>query len=163
MEVKLISLEGIQALKKQKRNLFLFVGGTALIWAAFVVCLFLFQTRATQYLWIALGTVVTSLWLILLGYVFTKMYAPLNHYEKFSVEALSKERVINTVRVCQVHEEVQTYKGFRTLTLDGEEVDEQNRKMIFRYEFSEAVTLQVNHVYEVEAYDDVVVRIRELS
>jgi hypothetical protein len=163
MEVKLISLEGIEALKKQKRNLWIFVSLLSAGWVAFTIGAFVFQNRSTQLLWIILGTIITSLWLIILGYVFTKMYAPLRHYVAFSIEALSKERVINNVRVCELHEEVETYKGFRTLTLDGEEVDEENRKMIFRYEANAEVHLEVGHVYEVEAYDDVVVRIKEIS
>lgn len=162
MEVKLISLEGIASLKKQKRNLWIFVGLLSALWVTFTVCAFLFQNRSTQHLWIVLGTVITSLWLIVLGYVFTKMYAPVKRYEAFSIEALSKERVINNIRVAELHNEVETYKGFRTLTLDGEEVDEENRKMIFRYENNADVHLVVGHVYEVEAYDDVVVRIKEI-
>src|SRR5574344_462743 len=115
MEVKLISLEGIQALKKQKRNLWIFVAFISALWIAFTLCAFLIQNRSTQHLWIILGTVITSLWLIALGYVFTKMYAPLKHYEAFSIQALSKERIINNVRICELHQEVETYKGFRTL------------------------------------------------
>lgn len=163
MEVKLISLEGIEALKKQKRKLWIFVILLSIGWVFFTVCAFVFQNRSTQFLWIVLGTIITSLWLITLSYVFTKMYAPLKHYEAFSTQALSKERVINSVRVCKLPKEIETYKGFRTLTLDGEEVDEANRKMIFRYESSADVHLEVGRVYEVEAYDDVVVRIKEIS
>ncbi|MFA6620516.1 MAG: hypothetical protein WCS90_05260 [Bacilli bacterium] len=163
MEVKLISLEGIEALKKQKRKLWIFVILFSLGWVAFTVCAFVFQNRSTQLLWIVLGTIITSFWLITLGYTFTKVYAPLRHYEAFSIQALSKERVINSVRVCELHKEAETYKGFRTLIFDGEEVDEANRKMIFRYEDSADIHLEAGRVYEVEAYDDVVVRIKEIS
>jgi len=160
MEIRLISLEEIKALKKKRAKLLAFVIGTFLVLAVFTLLAYRFQNRSTQSLWIIGGTILTSVWLIVSAYVFLKMLSPLNHYLKFSKTALSRTRRINAVRVDSLGSEIATFDGFKTKLLDGKEIDELTL-LHYRYEASVDLKLKVGHVYEIEAFDDVIVRVRE--
>jgi hypothetical protein len=163
MEISLISLKSIAQLRQSKKKLWFCLGGIALLWIIFTVLAFVFQNRLTQHLWIAFGSVVTSLCFIVSAFIVAKIYAPIRHYQRFSEEALSHERIINKVRISRLDSDSQTYKGFKTLGFEAEEVDEGNRKLFFRYEETAKPVLEVGHTYEVEAFDDIVVRIKELA
>lgn len=155
-----MSLGEIKALKKKRTALWVFLIGTLLALAVFVLLAYLFQNRPTQTIWIAFGTVLTSIWLIVAAYVILKMLSPLSHYLKFSKTALSRKRQINAVRVDSLGSGIETYDGFKTRLLEGKEIDELTL-MHYRYEASADLDLKIGHVYEIEAFDGVIVRMRE--
>jgi len=160
MEINLISLEEIKALRKKRDGLFAFILGTFLALAVFTLLAYLLQNRSTQSLWIIGGTILTSVWLIVVAYVFLKMLSPLCHYLKFSQTALSRTRRINAVRVDSLGSEIETFDGFKAKLLEGKEVDELTL-LHYRYEASADLKLKTGHIYEIETFDDVIVRARE--
>lgn len=160
MEISLISLEEIKTLKKKKAWLLFFILGTLLALLAFAAAAYGFQNRSTGTLWIAGGTVLTSLWLIASGFVFLKMLSPLDHYLRFSVKALSQNRPINQVRIDSVSNSIETYNGFKTIMVVGKEIDEFTI-LHYRLEASADCQLKKGRIYEIEAYDDVIVRVKE--
>jgi hypothetical protein len=160
MEIILISLEEIKILKKKRKGLLVFFFGTFLVLAVFGLFAYLFQNRSTQMIWIVCGTFLTSLWLIVIAYVFLKMLSPLQHYLKFSKTALSGSRQINSVRVDSLGAENETFDGFKTKFLEGKEVDKLTL-MHYRYEASADLKLKAGRIYEIEAFDGVVLRVKE--
>lgn len=162
MEKQFISLEEIQGLKKKRFSLWLFIGVTFLILLGFVVLAFSLQTRSSQTFWIILGTVLTSLWLLVTAYVLIKMMAPLQKYLVFSRMALTHSRIVFKVKIMGICNDIESYDGFKTRAIEGEEVDEKT-KLHLRHEGTSNVTFQVGSVYEIEAYDDVIVRIKEVQ
>lgn len=162
MDIELISLKSLHEGQKKKRRIWFFLVFGSLLLVAFTVVAYRFQNRSSQTLWIVFGSVLTWLWLIVIGYMVIKMLAPLDHYLQFMQEALSKPRVVNDVKVTILRKDIETYRGFRTLSIEGIEADEETQ-MTYRYEASETCPFQVGRVYEIEAYDDVVVRLRELK
>lgn len=160
MERQLISLKEIEALQKKRFFLWVFAALSFLVLFGFVVLAFSLQNRSTQRLWIILGTVVTSLWLIVMAYLFLKMMLPLNKYLSFSRKALSHERSVAKVKITGICRDIESYDGFKTRCVEGVEVDEKS-KLHFRYEGTSDLDLKVGSVYEIESYDDLIVRIKE--
>ncbi len=160
MEISLISLDGIKALKKKRGRLWGFLGGLAALLAAFVGVAYAFQTRATQNLWIGAGAMVTAVILIIGAYVIAKMLTPLNHYLAFSIQALSSLREVDDVRLDAQSLDVETFRGFPTKQLFGYKVDEGSL-LRYRYEATAAVPFLAGKVYEIEAFDEVIVRLKE--
>lgn len=161
MEKSLISIDGLKKLYQSRKALIFFVGGLSLFWLLFTILVFLFQTRSTQTIWIVAGTIVTSLWLIVLSYVFIKMMAPLKKYTVFSEEALSRNRLVNDIKISEICKDIETYKGFKTCLVKGVEIDD-GTTLRLRYEATSDVDFGVGKTYEIESYDDVIVAYKEI-
>lgn len=161
MEKQFISLEDIQELKKKRFSLWFFIGAIFLFLLAFAFLAFSLQTRASQRLWIVLGTVLTSLGLLVVAYVLIKMMMPLQKYLAFSQQALAHSRIISKVKITGICKDIESYDGFKTRSVEGEEVDEKT-KFHFRYDGTSEASFRVSSVYEIETYDDVIVRAKEV-
>lgn len=162
METNFISLTEIEQLKKKRFSLWVFVAITVTLLAGFAVLAYCLQNRSSQRIWIVAGTIVTSLWLFMVAYVLIKMMGPLDKYLRFSRKALSKQRIVNQIKIVRIYGNVESYDGFKTLAIEGTEVDEKTR-IRCRYEATTPISLKIGSTYEVETFDDVIVRIKEIS
>jgi tetrahydromethanopterin S-methyltransferase subunit E len=72
MEKELIGENELNALKKKNTGLIVFFILWTLLIAGWITLVFLLQNRSTEYLWLYLGAIVTTLLIVVLLYVFTK-------------------------------------------------------------------------------------------
>jgi len=160
MEKELIGPESTRKLEKQ--NILLLVLGIAwlLLIGGWIAIVFLFQTRTYEYLWIVIGSLVTTLFVTVFLYVLFKASIPLWAMLRFAHKAAKKDHVINDVVVVSLDPELETYKGILVHSITVREIDEGTVWKI-RYEAEAGVLIEAGKHYAVETYDEVLLRIRE--
>jgi hypothetical protein len=160
MEKELIGENELNALKKKNTGLIVFFILWTLLIAGWITLVFLLQNRSTEYLWLYLGAIVTTLLIVVLLYVFTKMATPLWAYMKFMAKCESKDHQINDVTIVEEQTATITYQGILTKQLNVKEVDEGNIWTV-SYQADEKLELKKGKTYQIETYDDVLIRIKE--
>jgi hypothetical protein len=162
MEKVLIDEQAYARLKKQNLGLIIFFVLWTLLIASWVTLVFVLQNRSTEYLWLYLGTAVTSLLLIVLLYALMKMGLPLWSYRRFMKKSLGKDHVLNDVTLVAEQSDTITYQGIMTKQLNVKEVDEGNIFTI-SYQADEKLNLEMGKTYQIETYDEMLIAIKEES
>lgn len=129
----------------------------AVIFAAFATLVFLFQSRATQYIFITIGTLLSVLFLVSETYVLFMVIMPLREFLNFANKAMSRTRYRNRVEVIGTVDKTETYLGMETKSLEVSEIDEGKIWRI-RYLTGSSFTPEIGDRYLIESFDDVVLR-----
>ena len=150
----------VSKLQKAHRAIWLRValmGAILLLFVGLALALGFLQTRATQYYFIALGVLISVLFLVAETYIVFYEIVPLRAYVAFATKALSKTMYRNRVKVVGIHKETETYLGLETRAIDVIEVDE-NRLFRVRYPLVGDFLPEEGEDYFLTTYDDVVLK-----
>lgn len=161
METDFISLASLEKAKKKLKLLISLMVSIAVLFAAYCVMAGLLQNRSTQYLWIGLGTAVTTIFLLVEAYILLMVVGPLRSYMKFAKKALSRKRFLNKIRVIGTKKKSETYLGIETYTLTVEELDEKTVWDV-RYPIREGFDPEIGEEYLIESFDEVILRAEKL-
>jgi hypothetical protein len=160
MKQSLISLEDLRAADRKNAWLIAFEVFLVMAMGAATALIYVFQSRATQTIFIWVGSIIYILVLTVFFYVLFMMIRPLGSYRRFMRKALSKPRPLNDVSVLSLSKERETYKGFPCFSLRVRELDEGTVWNV-RYESSTPIDIKMGGVYEIETYDEVLCAIKE--
>lgn len=160
MEKELIGPVASQKLKMQNLRLALLGVAWLLLFGGWVAVVFLFQSRAYEYLWIALGSLVSTLFLAVLLYGVLKAAVPLWAALRFARKVAKKDHVLNDIVLVCLNKELETYEGLLTRSVTVREIDEGTVWTI-RYDAEADLSLKAGGHYAVETYDEVLLRIKE--
>ncbi|MCI1244565.1 MAG: hypothetical protein LKG11_01210 [Bacilli bacterium] len=160
MKQSLISLENLTAANRKNAWLIAFEAFLIAALGAATALIYVCQTRATQTIFIWVGSIIYILILTIFFYVLFMMIRPLGSYRRFMRRALSKPRPLNDVSVLSLSEERETYKGFPCFSLRVKELDEGTIWNV-RYESSAPIDAKIGGIYEIETYDEVLCAIKE--
>ena len=140
-----------EILKRMKREIFIRLLSSSIIFVASVVLLFIFQSRKYQILFIILLGTITSVFLAYLLFVITQYIQKRKAYRKFLLNVKRSSKTINDIEVLSEEEKHVHVMGIETRVYKVKELDTKKEFNIYIDEYHKD-KLNVEEKYEIVTY-----------
>lgn len=140
-----------EILKRMKREIFIRLLSSSIIFVAFVVLLFIFQSRKYQILFIILLGTITSVFLGYLLFVITQYIQKRKAYGKFLLNVKRSSKTINDIEVLSEEKKHVHVMGIETRVYKVKELDTKKEFNIYIDEYHKD-KLNVEEKYEIVTY-----------
>lgn len=165
MKIDTINVKENKQINKNLLKGYLFFGLLSLIFVSSIILIILFHDRSLMNLFVFLLTIISTVYFIIVLFLFFMNINPLNRYKKLIKkcnENIGKLVVFENVLIVEERELPYTYLGIETKEYTGKNNDlEINYKFFINYKNDNKFI--VNHRYKLYTYKNYIVQYEELD